>query len=201
MASASGAGLPLRACRIPSCPTVAWVKEAVQPGTPARPGSTPAQPTHDRRMAERASVCPQYNTYSTHYKEVDCLREQIEPFLYNAGVDIILHGARPRGMQHPTRSAPAVHRGCMTRCPPSGTCMTTQWRRPLRRPAVAAAPGRVLLRLAGVSGPLTGGTCRAGHVHAYERTFQTVNYTLDGCAPRWLTMGGLPSPFAPPRCS
>ena len=37
-------------------------------------------------------LCAQYNTYSTHYKEVDCLREQIEPFLYNVGVDIILHG-------------------------------------------------------------------------------------------------------------
>ena len=34
----------------------------------------------------------------------------------------------------------------------------------------------------------------AGHVHAYERTFQTLDYTLDGCAPRWLTMGAqLPS--------
>ena len=25
----------------------------------------------------------------------DCLRETVEPFLYNAGVDIVLHGAPP----------------------------------------------------------------------------------------------------------
>jgi hypothetical protein len=29
----------------------------------------------------------------------------------------------------------------------------------------------------------------AGHVHSYERIYQVLNYTLDGCAPRWLTMG------------
>jgi hypothetical protein len=26
-------------------------------------------------------------------------------------------------------------------------------------------------------------------VHAYERNYQTLNYTINGCAPRWLTMG------------
>ncbi|CAK0783896.1 hypothetical protein CVIRNUC_007096 [Coccomyxa viridis] len=62
---------------------------------------------------------PPYNSYSTHYKEADCLRETVEPFLYNAGVDIVLHG----------------------------------------------------------------------HVHAYERNYQTYNYAINGCAPRWLTMG------------
>ena len=36
--------------------------------------------------------CAQYNTYSTHYRETDCLRQMVEPFLYNAGVDIVLHG-------------------------------------------------------------------------------------------------------------
>lgn len=30
---------------------------------------------------------------------------------------------------------------------------------------------------------------RAGHVHAYERNYQTYNYNLQGCAPRWVTMG------------
>ena len=29
----------------------------------------------------------------------------------------------------------------------------------------------------------------AGHVHAYERNYQTLNYKLQGCAPRWITMG------------
>ena len=29
----------------------------------------------------------------------------------------------------------------------------------------------------------------AGHVHAYERNYQTFNYNLQGCAPRWITMG------------
>ena len=41
----------------------------------------------------------------------------------------------------------------------------------------------------------------AGHVHAYERTFQTLNYQVDGCAPRWLTMGAsVRPPLAPPAC-
>ena len=31
--------------------------------------------------------------------------------------------------------------------------------------------------------------CCAGHVHAYERNFQTYNYAINSCAPRWLTMG------------
>ena len=39
-----------------------------------------------------AAAVAQYNTYSTHYRETDCLRQMTEPFLYNAGVDIVLHG-------------------------------------------------------------------------------------------------------------
>jgi predicted phosphodiesterase len=80
---------------------------------------------------------PTYNSYSTHYKEADCLRQMVEPFLYNAGVDIVMHG----------------------------------------------------------------------HVHAYERAYQTYNYQLDGCAPRWLTMGdggnqeGLYKQFAATSCT
>ncbi|EIE19892.1 Metallo-dependent phosphatase [Coccomyxa subellipsoidea C-169] len=62
---------------------------------------------------------PPYNSYSVHYKEAECLRQTLEPFLYNYGVDVVMHG----------------------------------------------------------------------HIHAYERTFQTLNYVKDGCAPRWLTMG------------
>ena len=31
--------------------------------------------------------------------------------------------------------------------------------------------------------------CHAGHVHAYERNYQTLNYNQQGCAPRWITMG------------
>ena len=38
-------------------------------------------------------------------------------------------------------------------------------------------------------------TC-AGHVHAYERNFQTYNYNRQGCAPRWITMGRLTRPAA-----
>lgn len=34
----------------------------------------------------------QYNSYATHYKEAECLRQQTEPFLYNFGVDIVFHG-------------------------------------------------------------------------------------------------------------
>ena len=36
---------------------------------------------------------PPYNSYSTHYKEFECGRLQIEPYLYANGVDIVLHGA------------------------------------------------------------------------------------------------------------
>jgi hypothetical protein len=35
---------------------------------------------------------PPYNSYSTHYKEFECGRQQIEPFLYQNGVDIVMHG-------------------------------------------------------------------------------------------------------------
>ena len=34
----------------------------------------------------------QYNSYTTHYKEAECLRQMVEPFLYNYGVDIVFHG-------------------------------------------------------------------------------------------------------------
>ena len=37
----------------------------------------------------------------------------------------------------------------------------------------------------------------AGHVHAYERNYQTYNYQVNGCAPRWLTMGGGPPSLDP----
>ena len=36
---------------------------------------------------------PPYNSYSTHYKEFECGRQEIEPYLYANGVDIVLHGA------------------------------------------------------------------------------------------------------------
>ena len=36
---------------------------------------------------------PPYNSYSTHYKEFECGRLQIEPYLYANGVDIVMHGA------------------------------------------------------------------------------------------------------------
>ncbi|CAL8468194.1 g7733 [Coccomyxa elongata] len=73
---------------------------------------------NDLARVNRA-VTPWYNSYQIHYKEAECLRQTVEPFLYNYGVDIVVHG----------------------------------------------------------------------HIHAYERTFQVLNYQLDGCAPRWLTMG------------
>lgn len=34
----------------------------------------------------------QYNSYQTHYKEAECLRQMVEPFLYNFGVDVVFHG-------------------------------------------------------------------------------------------------------------
>ena len=36
---------------------------------------------------------PPYNSYSTHYKEFECGRLEIEPYLYANGVDIVMHGA------------------------------------------------------------------------------------------------------------
>jgi hypothetical protein len=35
---------------------------------------------------------PMYNTYMSHYKEVECLRLAIEPMLYQYGVDLVLAG-------------------------------------------------------------------------------------------------------------
>lgn len=35
---------------------------------------------------------PWYNTYVSHYKEVECMRVAMEEMLYNAGVDIIFNG-------------------------------------------------------------------------------------------------------------
>jgi len=35
---------------------------------------------------------PPYNSYSTHYKEFECGRLMIEPYLYANGVDIVMHG-------------------------------------------------------------------------------------------------------------
>ena len=49
--------------------------------------------------ADASVLCLQYNSYSIHYKEADCLRQQIEPFMYNVGVDIIMHG-EPSCMRH-----------------------------------------------------------------------------------------------------
>ena len=48
-----------------------------------------------RYVETHAWVSVQYNSYSTHYKEAECLRQQVEPFLYNFGVDIVFHGERP----------------------------------------------------------------------------------------------------------
>ena len=39
----------------------------------------------------RKSHNSDYDAYV--YANADCLRETVEPFLYNAGVDIVLHGA------------------------------------------------------------------------------------------------------------
>lgn len=35
---------------------------------------------------------PWYNTYVSHYREVECMRVAMEELLYNAGVDIIFNG-------------------------------------------------------------------------------------------------------------
>ena len=51
----------------------------------------------------------QYNSYTTHYKEAECLRMMVEPFLYNFGVDIVFHGASQEFLK-----CPAVHQGSMT---------------------------------------------------------------------------------------
>ncbi|EFJ16756.1 hypothetical protein SELMODRAFT_72909, partial [Selaginella moellendorffii] len=35
---------------------------------------------------------PWYNSYSSHYREVECMRLEMEELLYNAGVDIVFNG-------------------------------------------------------------------------------------------------------------
>lgn len=49
-------------------------------------------PLHHSDLSS-TKLCAQYNSYSTHYKEAECLRQMVEPFLYNYGVDIVMHGA------------------------------------------------------------------------------------------------------------
>ncbi|CAM6115969.1 unnamed protein product [Calypogeia fissa] len=62
---------------------------------------------------------PWYNSYNSHYKEVECMRLQMEDALYRANVDLVF----------------------------------------------------------------------SGHVHAYERMNRVYNYTLDPCAPVYITVG------------
>ena len=137
----------------------------------------------DGKGGRVCASCVQYNTYSTHYKETDCLREMVEPFMYNVGVDIVLHGIIHTCVMRARHSRASL-----------GRAVCTCWDHTLlvldQCMAMAAAMGLVL-HMAGQTS-LDWDVLSAGHVHAYERTFQTVNYTLDGCAPRWLTMGGLP---------
>lgn len=35
---------------------------------------------------------PWYSTYTAHYREVECMRVEMEELLYNYGVDIVLNG-------------------------------------------------------------------------------------------------------------
>ena len=49
---------------------------------------------------------PPYNSYSTHYKEFECGRQQIEPYLYANGVDIVLHGAACSAPGTPANNSP-----------------------------------------------------------------------------------------------
>lgn len=50
----------------------------------------------------------QYNSYTTHYKESECLRQMVEPFLYNFGVDVVFHGGALSIVSHTGCSA--LHR-------------------------------------------------------------------------------------------
>ena len=54
---------------------------------------------------------PPYNSYSTHYKEFECGRLQIEPFLYANGVDLVLHGKPCFSWHPPTHASPGGFRG------------------------------------------------------------------------------------------
>eukprot|EP01018_Ginkgo_biloba_P037585 Gb_29486 [translate_table: standard] len=62
---------------------------------------------------------PWYNSYRAHYREVECMRQEMEELLYKYGVDVVFNG----------------------------------------------------------------------HVHAYERSNRVYNYTLDPCAPVYITVG------------
>jgi hypothetical protein len=94
----------------------------------------------------------------THYKEAECLRQMVEPFLYNAGVDIVMHGQSPPPLP-PPKPCDSARASC-------------KWRHNIHW--------------------LSNHLVWTGHVHAYERTYQVLNYQTDGCAPRWLTMGIVP---------
>lgn len=45
-----------------------------------------------KKFVANMTCIVQYNSYQIHYKEAECLRQTVEPFLYNYGVDIVVHG-------------------------------------------------------------------------------------------------------------
>ena len=55
---------------------------------------------------------------SIHYKEADCLRQMIEPFLYNAGVDIVVHG------DSTFNCTSNMHRSILSRLQSHSTCLS-----------------------------------------------------------------------------
>lgn len=45
---------------------------------------------------------PWYNSYSSHYQEFECMRQEMEAILYQYGVDIIFSGHVSQTLSYPT---------------------------------------------------------------------------------------------------
>ena len=99
----------------------------------------------------------------------------MEPFLYNFGVDVVFHGERPIKTPGPLENDIGTLLDLM--CLGLACLSISTAKVPLEETDPVYNQKEMIY-------------CRlAGHVHAYERNYQTFNYQQNGCAPRWITMG------------
>ena len=113
-----------------------------------------------------------YNTYNSHYKEVQCFQKQVEPLLYRYGVNFVFFG-----------KLLSLH----TR--PLVTLVTSECLMHVVLPAMADLG---IVKWNGLAPkPCENGMHVAGHVHAYERSWPVYNYKLNPCGPLNIIIGEL----------
>ena len=111
-----------------------------------------------------------YNTYNSHYKEVQCFQKQVEPLLYKYGVNFVFFGELLRS--HTRSLVTLVASECF-----------------MHFGLPALAESGIVKRNGLAPKPCEYGTLVAGHVHAYERSWPVYNYKLDPCGPLNIIIG------------